>query len=105
MLIIKGVNLYPMQIEKVLMDIPEVGHNYLIEIENIDFLDTIIVKVEVRQEIFHGDIHELENLKRSVIEALRSEILITPRVELVEPNSLPKSEGKAVRVVDRRKQS
>ncbi len=102
MLIIKGVNIYPMQIEKVLMDMPEVGHNYLIELERVDYLDTIKVKVEVRQEIFHGKATELEGLKREVAENLKNEILITPRVVLVEPNSLPKSEGKAIRVVDKR---
>jgi len=102
MLIVKGVNIYPMQIEKVLMDIPEIGHNYLIEIDNVDYLDTIRIKVEVVQEIFHGDIRELEGLKRRVVEELKNEILIRPQVVLVEPNSLPGSEGKAVRVVDRR---
>lgn len=102
MLIIKGVNLYPMQIEKILMDIPEVGNNYLIEIEEINYLDSINVKVEVRPEIFHGNIIELENLKKRIAEDLKNEILIHPRITLVEPNSLPKSEGKAVRVVDKR---
>ncbi len=102
MLIIKGVNIYPMQIEKVLMDMPEVGHNYLIELERVNYLDAIKVKVEVRQEIFHGRASELESLKRKVAENLKNEILITPHVVLVEPNSLPKSEGKAIRVVDKR---
>jgi len=102
MLIIKGVNIYPMQVEKVLMDIPEVGNNYLIEIDTVDYLDTLIVKIEVRPEIFHGQISELEDIKKRITELLRTEILIHPRVVLVEPNSLPASEGKAVRVVDRR---
>jgi phenylacetate-CoA ligase len=103
MLIIKGVNIYPMQVEKVLMDIPEVGNNYLIEIDTVDYLDTLIVKIEVRPEIFHGQIRELENIKRRITELLRTEILIHPRVVLVEPNTIPASEGKAVRVIDRRK--
>jgi phenylacetate-CoA ligase len=103
MLIIKGVNIYPMQVEKVLMDIPEVGNNYLIEIDTVDYLDTLIVKIEVRPEIFHGQIRELEHIKRRITELLRTEILIHPRVVLVEPNTIPASEGKAVRVIDRRK--
>lgn len=103
MLIIKGVNLYPMQIEKVLMDIPEVGNNYLIEVDSVDYLDTINVKVEVRPHIFHGEIGELEALKSRIVGDLKNEILISPKVTLVEPNSLPKSEGKAVRVIDNRK--
>jgi phenylacetate-CoA ligase len=102
MLIIKGVNMYPMQIEKVLMDIEEVGNNYLIEIETVDYLDSLNIKVEVRPEIFHGEIRELENLKKRIAENLKNEILIYPRVSLVEPNSLPKSEGKAMRVFDKR---
>lgn len=102
MLIIKGVNFYPMQIEKVIMDIPEVGNNYLIEIETVDYLDNLNIKVEVRPSIFHGDIGELENLKKRISEDLKNEILISPKITLVEPNSLPKSEGKAVRVVDKR---
>jgi len=102
MLIIKGVNIYPMQIEKVLMDIPEVANNYLIEIETVDFLDSLNIKVEVRPEIFHGEISELENLKKRISEDLKNEILIHPKITLVEPNSLPGSEGKAVRVLDKR---
>ena len=102
MLIIKGVNIYPMQIEQVLMNLPEVGHNYLIELDREEHLDILRVKVEVGKEIFHGRIDELEGLKRRVARELKEEILITPRVVLVEPGSLPAGEGKAVRVVDRR---
>jgi phenylacetate-CoA ligase len=58
--------------------------------------------VEVRPELFKGDLRQLDNLRRRVTESLKSELLVTPKVELVEPDSLPKSEGKAVRVVDRR---
>jgi len=102
MLIIKGVNIYPIQVEKVLMNIPEIGHNYVIEIDKVEHLDAMRIKVEVVQEIFHGNIGELESLKRRIVEELKNEILIRPQVTLVEPNSLPKSEGKAVRVVDHR---
>ncbi len=103
MLIINGVNLYPMQIEEVLMSIPEVGNNYLIEIDKDGYLDRINVKVEVRPEIFKGDIKDLEGLKHRIIEELKTNVLVKPHVTLVEPNSLPKSEGKAVRVIDKRK--
>jgi phenylacetate-CoA ligase len=60
--------------------------------------------VEIQREFFGGDLHQLEALRRRIVEELRSDILITPRVDLVEPDSLPKSEGKAVRVVDKRKE-
>ena len=105
MIIIKGVNIYPMQIEKVLMDIPEVANNYVIELETVDYLDNLNVKVEVNSRIFHGDMAELERLKKRIIEELKNEILIHPKVTLVEPNSLPKSEGKAVRVIDKRRKN
>lgn len=104
MLIVKGVNMYPVQIEKTLMAIAEVGSNYIIELEHKDFNDHMIVKVEVKGEMFHGDFKELQKLRKTITENLRSELLITPEVDLVEPGSLPQSEGKAVRVIDNRKQ-
>ncbi len=103
MLIIKGVNIFPIQIEKKLMDVPEVGTNFLIILEREGYNDHMIIKVEVQKEFFSGNLKQLENLRRKITEELKSDILITPRVELVEPNSLPKSEGKAVRVIDNRK--
>ena len=104
MLIVKGVNMYPVQIEKTLMAIPQVGSNYLIQLEHKDFNDHMIVKVEVKGEMFHGDFKELQALRKTITESLRSELLVTPEVDLVEPGSLPRSEGKAVRVIDNRKQ-
>ena len=102
MFILKGVNIFPLQIDTVLMNVAEVGTNYQVVLERENFEDRMIVKVEVRPELFKGDLRQLENLRRRVTESLKSELLVTPKVELVEPDSLPKSEGKAVRVVDRR---
>jgi len=102
MFILKGVNIFPLQIDTALMKIPEVGTNYVVILERAEFEDRMIVQVEVRPEIFKGDLRQLENLRKRITEALRSELLVTPKVELVEPDSLPKSEGKAVRVIDRR---
>ena len=104
MLIVKGVNMYPVQIEKTLMAIPQVGSNFLIQLEHKDFNDHMIVKVEVKGEMFHGDFKELQALRKTITESLRSELLVTPEVDLVEPGTLPLSEGKAVRVIDNRKQ-
>lgn len=103
MMIIKGVNIFPIQIEKKLMDIPGVGTNFLIILEREGFNDDMIVKVEVQKEYFTGDLKKLERLRRKVVEELKSDILISPKVILVEPNSLPKTEGKAIRVLDNRK--
>jgi len=102
MFILKGVNIFPLQIDTVLMNVAEVGTNYQVILERESFEDKMVVKVEVRPEIFKGELRQLENLRRRITESLKSELLVTPKVELVEPDSLPKSEGKAVRVVDRR---
>jgi len=102
MIIIKGVNIYPMQVEQVLMSIPEVGQNYLIVLEREGYLDQMRVKVEVKEEFFVEDMRELKSLQSRISSRLRDEILITARVDLVEHNSLPKSEGKAQRVQDLR---
>ncbi len=102
MFILKGVNIFPLQIDTILMNVPEVGTNYLVVLERENFEDRMSVRVEVRPEIFKGDLRQLDTLRRKITEDLRSELLVTPKVELVEPDSLPKSEGKAVRVIDRR---
>jgi phenylacetate-CoA ligase len=103
LIIIKGVNIYPMQIEQVLMSLPEVGQNYLIELESEGPIDQIRVKVEVKEAHFVEDMRALNSLKQKIAHKLRDEILVTPKVDLVEHNTLPKSEGKAQRVVDNRK--
>lgn len=102
MMIIKGVNIFPMQIEQVLMAMPEVGQDYQIILEREGFIDSIRVKVEIRDEFFADDMRQLGALQKRIASRLRDEILVTPKVELVERNSLPKSEGKAARVFDRR---
>lgn len=102
MIIIKGVNIFPMQVERVLMGIPEVGQNYLIVLERMGYLDQLKVKVEVKSEFFVEDMRVLKKLQDRVAGLLRDELLITPKVELVEPRSLPQSEGKAQRVQDLR---
>lgn len=99
MLIIKGVNIYPMQIEQVLMGIPEVGQNYRIEIFQDREMDQMRIKVEIRDEYFVEDMRVLQALQRRIATSLCNEILITPKVELVQHNTLPQSQGKAERVV------
>ena len=103
MLILKGVNIYPMQIEKKLMEISGVGTNFLIVLDREGFNDLITVKVEVDKKYFSGEMKQMEALRKKIVEELKSEILVTPRIDLVEPDSIPKGEGKAVRVIDNRK--
>jgi len=105
MLIINGVNIFPIQIEKTLMTIPEIGHNYLIEIRKENFMDRLQVHVEINEEVFHGTLAELEKLQGNAVAALRAELGVTPSVKLVEPSSLPVSDGKAQRVYDYRKEA
>ncbi len=102
MIIIKGVNIFPMQVERVLMAIPEVGQNYLIVLDRQGYLDQFKVQVEVKSEIFVEDMRVLKKLQDRITGLLRDELLITPKVELVEARSLPCSEGKAQRVCDLR---
>ncbi|EHJ46444.1 Phenylacetate--CoA ligase [Solidesulfovibrio carbinoliphilus subsp. oakridgensis] len=102
MMIVKGVNIFPMQIERILMSMPEVGQDYLIILERDGYIDNIRIKVEIREEYFVEDMRTLAVLQKRIASRLRDEILVTPRVELVEHNSLPKSDGKAARVCDRR---
>ena len=102
MLIINGVNLFPSQIEEVLMKTPEVCTNYLIQIEKRGAMDRLAVKTEIDARLFTGNPRALDDLRERISELLRSAILVKPVVELHEPGSLPVSEGKAKRVVDLR---
>jgi phenylacetate-CoA ligase len=103
MLIIHGVNVFPSQIEACLMKVPEVAPHYQIVLSSSDTLDIFEIKVEVTQEAFSDNIAHLENLKRRVLEAVKSIIGLTPRIILVGPGTLPRSEGKIRRVIDNRR--
>ncbi|HQJ06624.1 MAG TPA: phenylacetate--CoA ligase [Spirochaetota bacterium] len=102
MLIINGVNIFPVQIEKTIMKVPEVGDNYIIELKKENFMDKVFVKIEINENTFHGTLNEIEKLQKKITEELKSELGINPVVKFVESGSLPQSEGKAVRVYDLR---
>ncbi len=102
MIILKGVNIFPIQIETILMQFKELGSDYLITLETADSNDEMTVEVELNQ-LFTDDYGRLQALTREITRQLKDEILVTPRVKLVPRGSLPKSEGKAVRVKDLRK--
>ncbi len=101
MMILKGVNIFPIQIETVLMQFPELGNDYLITLTNEEANDLMTVEVELNA--FTDDYHRLQALTKEITRQLKDEILITPVVRLVSKGSLPKQEGKAVRVRDLRK--
>jgi len=102
MIILKGVNIFPIQIETILMNFKELGENYLITIETVDNNDEMLIEVEL-SGLFTDDYSALERLKKMIIRQLKDELLITPQVKLSSKGSLPVSEGKAVRVKDLRK--
>jgi phenylacetate-CoA ligase len=104
MLIVKGVNIYPMQIEKVLMTFAEVGKNYQIVLEREGVVERIRVRAAVAAAVLAGSAGALDGLRRRITASLHDEILVTPTVELVAEADVPRAEGKARRVVDLRGQ-
>ena len=102
MIILKGVNIFPIQIETILMQFKELSSNYLITLETKDTNDEMMVEVELEQ-LFTDDFARLHSLTKEITRLLKDEILVTPHVRLVPKGTLPQSEGKAVRVKDLRK--
>jgi phenylacetate-CoA ligase len=102
MLIIRGVNVYPSQIEQVLMGIPGVAPHYQVVLGKRGSMDTVEVQVEVGPDVAFDEIRTLENLQRRVSGAIASALAVSVDVRLVEPHAIQRSEGKAKRVVDRR---
>jgi phenylacetate-CoA ligase len=103
MLIIRGVNVFPSQIESVLMDIDEVEPHYQLEVDRIDSLDILSVKVEVNESIFSDEVKILQSIEKKISHNVKETLGVSVKVKLVEPRSIQRSEGKAVRVIDRRK--
>lgn len=102
MMVLRGVNIFPIQIEKILMQFKELASNYLITLTTDENNDNMTVEVEL-EELFTDDFQKLLSLQKEVTRRLKDEILLTPVVKLVPKGTLPVSEGKAVRVVDKRK--
>ncbi|KLU60998.1 phenylacetate-coenzyme A ligase [Peptococcaceae bacterium CEB3] len=103
MLIIRGVNVFPSQIEEGLLAVGGLEPHYLLIVERTGTLDQLEVQVEVNAANFIDEVRELEGLQKRVQQRIEEIIGISVRVRLVEPKSIPRSEGKAKRVVDKRK--
>jgi phenylacetate-CoA ligase len=103
MLIIRGINVFPSQIEHVLMSIGGVGDHFQIVVDREEELDRMLVRVEVSEELFSDKIRDLISLKNSVKDRLRTSLNLNVEVELVGPGALPRFEGKARRVIDKRR--
>ena len=102
MMIIRGVNVFPSQIETVLLK-EGYGPNYLIEVDRVNNTDTLDISVELTPEQFSDTVKDLNAKERSLANAIKIMLGISPKVHLVKPKSITRSEGKAVRVIDRRK--
>jgi phenylacetate-CoA ligase len=103
MLIIRGVNLFPSQIEHVLLEMGETSAHYMLYVDKANNLDTLELQVELDESKMVETIRDLQMLSRKIEHALNSAIGLSVKVTLVEPKTIARSEGKAVRVIDRRK--
>lgn len=103
MLIIRGINVFPSQVEYSLMSIPELGEHFQIEVDRKGALDTMMVRVELKSAAFSDKLDDLIRLKNKVVHVLRNDLNVAVDVELATPGTLTRYEGKAKRVVDRRK--
>jgi phenylacetate-CoA ligase len=103
MLIIRGVNLFPSQVESLLLDISGIKPHYLLIVDRVNNLDTLELKVEVDEAFFLDRISQLEALRKKIQDTLESSLGLGIKVTLVEPKMIERSEGKAKRVIDKRK--
>ncbi len=103
MLIIRGVNVFPSQIESVLMEIEDVEPHYQLVVDREDNLDVLTVNVEVGERGFSDEVKGLQLLERRITKNIKELLGVSARVKLVEPKAIERSQGKAVRVLDNRK--
>lgn len=103
MLIIRGVNVFPSQIESVLMKTDGIEPHYQLVVDRMDNLDTLTVKVEVNESMFSDEIKLLQSMESKLSSDIKEYLGVSAKVRLVEPKSIARSEGKAVRVIDNRK--
>ena len=102
MLIIRGVNVFPSQIESVLLSIGQLEPHYMLYVDRKGALDILTVEVEMSQELFSDEVKNIESLEKKLHAKIESTLGISADVRLVAPKTLPRSEGKAKRVIDRR---
>ncbi|MDD1666247.1 MAG: phenylacetate--CoA ligase [Methanomicrobiales archaeon] len=102
MLVVRGINVFPSQMEHVLFSLPEVGEQFMVYLDRIHQLDEMTIEVEMNRGAFSGELKDLHRVQERIAAALRETLGIRTDVKLVEPGTLPRFEGKAKRVVDRR---
>ena len=102
MLIIRGINVFPSQVESVILTMPEFEPQYMLVVDRINNLDTLQVQVEVRRDFFSDDIGRMLAMKKGLADKLKSVLSISADVKLMEPNSIERSQGKGKHVIDKR---
>ena len=102
MLIIRGVNVFPQQIEALLMENQNLSPNYQIIVDRVNNLDTLEVQVEMNETLFADEIRKLQSLESSIQKSIKEFLGVTTKVRLMEPHSIQPSEGKAKRIIDKR---
>ncbi|MBB2183885.1 phenylacetate--CoA ligase [Lachnospiraceae bacterium MD1] len=103
MLIIRGVNVFPSQVEAALLEMGETSPHYMLIVDRVNNLDVLEVQVEVEERFFSDEIKQLENLTKKIAHVLHNALGLSVKVKLVEPKTIQRSEGKAKRVIDNRK--
>jgi phenylacetate-CoA ligase len=103
MLIIRGVNVFPSQIEAALVQVKEVTPHYMMIVDRVNNLDTLEVQVELDQKYYTDEIRAIEALTKKISHVILQALGINAKVKIVEPQTLLRSEGKAVHVIDKRK--
>ena len=102
MLIIRGINVFPSQVESVILDMPQFEPQYMLVVDRKNNLDSLQVQVEVRKDFFSDDMGRMLAMKKALSDKLKSVLSISAEVKLMEPNSIARSEGKSKRVIDNR---
>jgi phenylacetate-CoA ligase len=103
MLIIRGVNVFPSQVESVILELEEFEPHYMIEVDRVNNTDTFKVLVELRPQFYSDEMSRILALKKKITAYMQSVIGIQPEIKIVEPTGIQRSEGKAKRVIDHRK--
>jgi len=103
MIVIRGVNVFPSQIESVLVGLQGVAPHYVLVVDRVNNQDTLEVKVELTEDMFSDTVGHIETLRNTIVNQIKSVVGIATKVSLVPPKSIPRSEGKAKRVIDNRK--
>lgn len=103
MIVVRGVNVFPTQIESVLVGLEGVAPHYLLVVDRVRSADTLEVQVEMTEDMVSDTVSHIQGLARTIHERIKSVVGISTDVKLVAPKSIPRSEGKAKRVIDKRK--